>query len=76
MLVYTLYAWFMGHTIEGWTSLMTVVLLLGSVQLLVMGVFGEYLGRLYMESKRRPLYVIERVAVGKHRAGTQNAKVA
>jgi dolichol-phosphate mannosyltransferase len=76
MLIYTLYAWLMGHTIEGWTSLMTVVLLLGSVQLLVMGVFGEYLGRLYMESKRRPLYVIERIAVGQRRAETQSAKVA
>jgi dolichol-phosphate mannosyltransferase len=76
MLVYTLYAWLSGHTLEGWTSLMTVVLLLGSVQLLVMGVFGEYLGRLYMESKRRPLYVIERIAVRQRRAATKNARIA
>jgi dolichol-phosphate mannosyltransferase len=55
---------------------MTVVLLLGSVQLLVMGVLGEYVGRLYMESKRRPLYVIERIAVGKRRTDAQTTRVA
>src|SRR5262249_23055558 len=61
MLAYTICAWLMGRTIEGWTSLMTIVLLLGSVQLLGRGVFGEYLGRLYLESKRRPLFVVDRI---------------
>ena len=40
---------------------LTIVLLLGSVQLFVTGVFGEYLGRLYLESKRRPLFVVREV---------------
>lgn len=62
MLLYTLYGWASGHTVQGWTSLMTIVLLLGSAQLFVTGVFGEYLGRLYLESKRRPLFVIREVA--------------
>ena len=43
---------------------MSIVLILGSVQLFVLGVFGEYLGRLYLESKRRPLFVIDHVAGG------------
>ena len=63
VLAYTLYTWISGQTVQGWTSLMAVVLVMGSVQLLVVGVLGEYLGRLYLESKRRPLFVIDEIAV-------------
>ncbi len=42
----------------GWASLFIVVLLMGGVQLLVLGIFGEYIGRIYEESKGRPLYLI------------------
>lgn len=45
-------------TIQGWTSLLVVVLFLGGVQLISIGVLGEYIGRIYRETKRRPLYVI------------------
>jgi glycosyltransferase involved in cell wall biosynthesis len=55
------YEWYTHRTVRGWTSLMGVVLMMGSVQLLVLGVIGEYLGRLYIEAKRRPLFVIESV---------------
>jgi polyisoprenyl-phosphate glycosyltransferase len=57
-LVFTLASWMVNATIPGWTSLMTVILVLGSAQLLMVGVLGEYIGRLYMESKRRPLFVL------------------
>jgi dolichol-phosphate mannosyltransferase len=63
VLAYTLYTWLSGQTLQGWTSLMAVVLVMGSVQLLVVGVLGEYLGRLYLESKRRPLFVIDEIVV-------------
>jgi dolichol-phosphate mannosyltransferase len=63
-LIYTLGSWAFGSVVQGWTSLATVVLIIGGVQLLVLGVFGEYLGRLYLETKRRPLFVIESVIVG------------
>src|SRR3546814_12961206 len=53
VLAYTLYTWLSGQTLQGWTSLMAVVLVMGSVQLLVVGVLGEYLCRLYLESKRQ-----------------------
>lgn len=59
--LYALGSWMLGHTVEGWTSVILVVLVLGSVQLFVAGVSGEYLGRLYMEAKRRPLFVIDQV---------------
>lgn len=61
LLLYTAHSWLVHDTVRGWTSLMAVVLVMGSVQLLVLGVIGEYLGRLYMEAKRRPLFVIEQV---------------
>jgi dolichol-phosphate mannosyltransferase len=46
-------------TVQGWSSLMVVVLFLGGVQLLVLGVMGEYIGRVYDEVRRRPLYILQ-----------------
>jgi polyisoprenyl-phosphate glycosyltransferase len=56
--------WFNHTDLPGWTSLMIVVLGIGSVQLMVAGVMGEYLGRLYLETKRRPLYVVQDLVRG------------
>lgn len=61
LLVYVFVHYFTGRSIEGWTSLAVIVLALGSVQLFVAGVMGEYLGRLYVESKGRPLFIIQEV---------------
>ncbi len=61
MLGYTLGSYALGHVVEGWTSLLTVVLVLGATQLILFGLLGEYVGRLYLETKRRPLFVIDRV---------------
>jgi polyisoprenyl-phosphate glycosyltransferase len=58
---YTAYSYFVGIAIQGWTTLMSVTLILGSGQLLVLGVLGEYIGRLYMQSKNRPLFIIDEV---------------
>lgn len=61
LLAYVLIHYFTGRTVEGWTSLAVIMLGLGSVQLFVAGVMGEYLGRLYVESKGRPLFVIQEI---------------
>jgi dolichol-phosphate mannosyltransferase len=59
--VYAIVGWAAGQTIPGWTSVMVVVLMLGGIQLFVVGILGEYLGRLYIEAKRRPLFIVEQV---------------
>lgn len=61
MLGYTMWSWASGNAVTGWTSLASLILIIGSGQFLVLGIFGEYLGRMYMETKRRPLYVVNTV---------------
>jgi dolichol-phosphate mannosyltransferase len=75
LLVYVLVQYLLGNTVEGWTSLAVIILALGSVQLFVAGVMGEYLGRLYMESKGRPLFVIQEIICSHelgHKAATSS----
>lgn len=52
---------FTNHAVQGWSSLMIATLFLGGAQLFSMGILGEYVGRIFEESKRRPLYIIEEV---------------
>ena len=64
IIVYIAYAWLSGRSIQGWTSLMLIVVVLGAVQMFVLALMGEYIGRLYNEAKSRPLYIVQEVAGG------------
>lgn len=64
LIIYITYAWIMGKSIQGWTSLMLIVVVLGAIQMFALALLGEYVGRLYNESKRRPLYIVQEIAGG------------
>jgi|RhiMethySRZTD1v2_1073278.scaffolds.fasta_scaffold227493_2 dolichol-phosphate mannosyltransferase len=69
LILYIAYAWLAGESIQGWTSLMLVVVVLGAMQMFVLALMGEYIGRLYNEAKRRPLYIVQEIAGGEARDG-------
>ena len=60
MLLYSLVRWIAGHTVTGWTSTLASIWLIGGIQLLSLGVIGEYIGKIYNETKRRPRFIIDR----------------
>ena len=60
MLVYSLIRHFTGHTSIGWSSMFVSIWALGGLQILAIGVIGEYIGKIYMETKGRPKFIIEK----------------
>ena len=48
----------MGNTVAGWSSTVAIICLFSGVQLICMGILGEYIGKIYMEVKQRPRYII------------------
>ncbi len=61
MLIYVLTSWISGHVTPGWSSIMLSVWFIGSALLLSIGIVGEYIGKIYIEVKQRPLYSIEQI---------------
>jgi polyisoprenyl-phosphate glycosyltransferase len=59
-----------GRTVQGWASVMTTVVLLSSFQLFILGIIGEYLGRLFLEAKNRPLFVVSEILSGARLSST------
>lgn len=66
-IVYMIYALYIGlftdKAIEGWTSVIVSVLFIGGLQLLMLGIIGEYLGKLFLENKKRPAYIINQMKI-------------
>ena len=60
MLVYTLVSWIVGKAVSGWASTLASIWMIGGIQLLSLGVIGEYIGKIYSETKRRPRFIIQR----------------
>lgn len=61
MLIYSLFQHFTGNTSIGWTSLIVSIWAIGGLQLLAIGIIGEYIGKIYLETKERPKFIIEKV---------------
>lgn len=59
-LLYFLILWTIGKTVQGWTTVVTSIWMLGGIQLLCLGVIGEYIGKIYIESKARPKFIIDK----------------
>ena len=55
---YVLFSIYFGHVISGWASVIVTIAFFGGLQLMVMGIIGVYLGKLFMQSKHRPHYII------------------
>ncbi|MBR0463833.1 MAG: glycosyltransferase, partial [Clostridia bacterium] len=59
MAVYVIVSVARGHSVAGWASMMMSIWLLGGLQLMALGMIGEYIGKIYMETKRRPKFILE-----------------
>ncbi len=60
-LIYSLIVNFLGNTVSGWTSLTLSIWMIGGIQLLSLGIIGEYIGKIYNETKHRPRFIIQEV---------------
>ena len=60
MMIYTVVRYCMGATVAGWSSILISVWFIGGVQMIALGVIGEYIGKIYMETQQRPRYIVER----------------
>jgi polyisoprenyl-phosphate glycosyltransferase len=56
---YALYSYYFGYTISGWTSVIVTIVFFGGLQLMILGIIGIYLGKLFMQNKQRPIYLIK-----------------
>jgi len=61
LMIFVLFSWVFLGTVQGWTSILLGMLIFSSVQLLALAVIGEYLGRIYMQTKQRPLFIIREI---------------
>jgi glycosyltransferase involved in cell wall biosynthesis len=77
LIAYAIFSWWkVGKTPQGWTSLMVVVTVMGSVQLFVLGIIGQYLGRIHEQIRGRPLFIVDRVYCKGNWANPSQSSVA
>ena len=72
LIIYALISWVTGHVVAGWSSSFIGTTLIGGIQLISLGVIGEYVGKIYMETKARPRYIVEeRIRQAEAQNGTE-----
>ena len=59
-LIYFITLWCLGKTVEGWATIVVSIWMLGGIQLLCLGIIGEYIGKIYIETKKRPKFIIDK----------------
>jgi glycosyltransferase involved in cell wall biosynthesis len=73
--MYAVYCWTTGYVVPGWTSETMLIILTSATQLMFLSILGEYLGRVYLETKRRPLFIVDQIVCKRgdeHRIGAQS----
>lgn len=60
LICYSVYRWFLGDNVLGWTSIITIVAAFSGVQLISLGIIGEYIGKIYKETKTRPSFIVQK----------------
>ena len=65
--IYSTYAWAFGDVVPGWTSIMISIIVVSFFQLITLSVIGEYVGRIYLSTKNRPLFIVDAVERSKLR---------
>ena len=65
MILYSIIQKIFGNTVDGWTFIVCSLWLLGGIQMLSLGIIGEYIGKIYGEVKSRPRYIIDKYIIKK-----------
>ena len=74
LILYALIAWISGRAVAGWASTLIAVALIGGIQLISLGVIGEYVGKIFLETKRRPRYIVSERTSGAPGAEEETAE--
>lgn len=75
--VWSVVMYFIGNTVSGWASMTSLICFIGGVQLICLGILGEYIGKIYLETKARPRYIISERTYEKktYKCGGENEKI-
>ncbi|OJV42943.1 MAG: glycosyltransferase [Bacteroidales bacterium 36-12] len=72
--VYTLVQYFAGNVVSGWSSMILSLWFIGSIAIMSLGIIGEYIGKIYLEVKNRPRYIIESILEQRNKFNNENVK--